>query len=356
MDFEDLAVDDEFVHDWGSTYTAGDWVLVTPPIPRTDFEPIDVSILTNGLQHPDYPGSTAAYASHISVGEVQPICLTDFGDGQTCIVFEREDGQPFSMESIDISPVPSDGPATVDFQAILEGEEDATVFFSFTTASGSLGLETFSFAGLGFENIVRLEWNQANAQHQFDNITVVAPELILQVDVSDPSAVVLTSTSGFAENELLDVDSGDGILLSGFFTGNTGTLDDPAQSGAINVFDSTAGTARQPLNQFFVGDSVPYTVLDLNIFGTGGGGFDMSFLDTETALTGSLTGDLSVGGITGLPTLGATGNVFVGGLNDFNIIGRWEVVPEPSAALAMVVSLATLGAIARSRRAASRTA
>ena len=121
MDFEDLAVDDEFVHDWGSTYTAGDWVLVTPPIPRTDFEPIDASILTNGLQHPDYPGSTAAYASHISVGEVHPICLTDFGNGQTCIVFEREDGQPFSMESIDISPVPSDGPATVDFQAILEG-------------------------------------------------------------------------------------------------------------------------------------------------------------------------------------------------------------------------------------------
>ena len=96
------------------------------------------------------------------------------------------------------------------------------------------------------------------------------------------------------------------------------------------------------------------TTLDLNIYGVGGGGFDMSFLDTETALTGSLTaGDLSSSGITGLPTPGASGNVFAGGLESTDIIGRYEVVPEPGRALLMGVSLSVLAVLRRSRWAAT---
>jgi hypothetical protein len=88
----------------------------------------------------------------------------------------------------------------------------------------------------------------------------------------------------------------------------------------------------------------------LNIFSSGGGGFLMSFLDTDPAVNGLLEGDLSVGGITGLPTPGASGNVYAGGLESVNIIGQWEVVPEPGTALLMGLGLAGLGAAGRSRR------
>jgi hypothetical protein len=76
----------------------------------------------------------------------------------------------------------------------------------------------------------------------------------------------------------------------------------------------------------------------LNFFASGSGtDFDMSFLDTETALTGLASHDLSA--LTGLPTPGAGGNVFAGGLDSVNIIGQWNVVPEPSTAALMTLGL-----------------
>jgi hypothetical protein len=171
--------------------------------------------------------------------------------------------------------------------------------------------------------------------------------VILQVDVSDPMAVVFTSTAAFADNTVLNADSLDGIALLSFFSGNVGTLDTSLDSGAINVFDSTAGTTRQPLDRIFVDTFSGITPLDLNFYElSSGSGFDMSFLDTETALTGLASHDLSA--LTGLPTLGTLGDVFAGGLASSNIIGQWNVVPEPSTAALMTLGL--IGLASRRRR------
>jgi hypothetical protein len=171
---------------------------------------------------------------------------------------------------------------------------------------------------------------------------------ILLVDVSDPMAVVFTPTAALAENTVLNADSADGIALSSFFSENVGGLTDDLDSGAFNVFDSTAGTTRQPLSRIFVGDFGGITPLDLNFFASGSGtDFDMSFLDTETALTGLASHDLSA--LTGLPTLGTVGDVFAGGLASSNIIGQYQVVPEPSTVALMALGLVGLVAGRRSR-------
>ena len=66
------------------------------------------------------------------------------------------------------------------------------------------------------------------------------------------------------------------------------------------------------------------TTLDVNLVGSPS--FNMSFLDDKTALTGVASHDLSA--LNGLPTPGASGDVYAGGLESFNIIGQWEVVPR----------------------------
>ena len=168
--------------------------------------------------------------------------------------------------------------------------------------------------------------------------------VILQVDVSDPMAVVFTTTAAFADNADSQP-SADGILLPGFFSGNVGSLDDTFDSGAINVFDTIAGTTRLPMDQIFVGTLGILTPDDLRFYETNNGGFNMSFLDTETALTGSASHDLSA--LTGLPTLGTVGIVFAG---TEDIIGQYRIVPEPSTALLLASGLLAM-AVGRRRRA-----
>ena len=169
--------------------------------------------------------------------------------------------------------------------------------------------------------------------------------VILQVDVSDPMAVVFTTTAAFADNTVSNVPSTEGIVLPGFFSGNVGSLDDTFDSGAINVFDTTAGTTRLPMDQIFVGTLGILTPDDLRFYETNNGGFNMSFLDTETALTGSASHDLSA--LTGLPTLGTVGTVFAG---TEDIIGQYRIVPEPSTALLLASGLIAM-AMGRRRRA-----
>jgi hypothetical protein len=155
-------------------------------------------------------------------------------------------------------------------------------------------------------------------------------EVILEVDVSDPNAAVFTSTGAFADNTVLNVNSVQGIFLEDFFSGNSGGGTDPGVAGALNVFDSTAGTTRSPLDAFFCcGGAFFFGPDDLNIYGLSGN-FPMSFLDTEPAMTGSLTVDLIQPGdpVTGLPAPGVVGDVYAGGQDSSNIIGQWEVVPE----------------------------
>ena len=367
--FDELGMEvGTYVWSWGSDETADSFTLIVGEAEAEVILQVDVSDPTAVVFTP-----TAAFADN-SFSGVDPfdgISLLSFFSGNTTNIDVDLDSGAINVfdSSAGTSRKPLDGIyiqtaaggftlQNINFWGNSATWDPDSMFF-LNTATALTGLASHDLSGVnGFPTlgtIGNIVAGQPDLNQVIGRWEVVAP-VILEVDVSDPSAVVLTSTPAFAENTVLNADSTEGILLSGFFSGNTGTGDELEDSGAINVFDSTAGTARQPLDQIFVGDMGLATTLDLNIYGVQGGGFLMSFVDTDDALRGFLEGDLSVGGITGLPTPGASGDVFAGGLAGANIIGQWEVVPEPSAALTMVASLATLGAIARSRRAESRTA
>jgi hypothetical protein len=157
MDFEVLAMNDDQSHQWGSTYTAGDWELNLPEIPGG--QTIQNQLETYGMQHPNYAGSTGGHSQFV-------------GDA-AFIILNRVDDAPFGMQAIALSVIEDGDTKTVEFTGKLNG--GGTVMTSFTTSSGSLGFETFSFAGLGFDDIISLNWvmQGPDGVHQFDNLEVV---------------------------------------------------------------------------------------------------------------------------------------------------------------------------------------
>ena len=147
----------------------------------------------------------------------------------------------------------------------------------------------------------------------FSGLTTLAQAaVILEIDVSDPSAVIFTPTAAFSEVNA-SVDAFDGITLLDFFTGNTTVLDETIDSGTINVLD--AGTAgRSPLTYIFAG---PYTggwTFDDLSFYEPLVPFTQQFSDQVAALSGGAIHDLT--GLGALPVPGTIGTLITGAPDD----------------------------------------
>jgi len=149
MDFQDLEIHDNGLHDWGYVYTVGNWMLSHP-----ETEPYQFAS-AGTLNDLFYQGSTGLFNNTV--------------DGVT--TFERVDGAAFDMESIDIANLARGGsPVTVNFVGHLQGGGEVHASFQ---VSSSFDFETFSFAGLGFEGVTSVVWVQQAPFHQFDNIAIV---------------------------------------------------------------------------------------------------------------------------------------------------------------------------------------
>lgn len=170
--------------------------------------------------------------------------------------------------------------------------------------------------------------------------SAASAQVLLEVDITDPSAVVITATGAAAA-----LDSAASVVSGA-------TLAD------IFTADFTLGTANNPTGDLVGGGSgVAYnrsfnnttTVgrLSLNLWVTGGGGASASFTTADPAFTGSATLDLSGAS---LAAIGSRGSVWsddapFGNPSQGAIIGEFLIVPAPGAA-----ALLGLGGLAMVRR------
>jgi len=149
-------------------------------------------------------------------------------------------------------------------------------------------------------------------------------EVILKVDLTDPSRAVFAPTSANAAVYIASVSSYDGVTLLGFFEGNGQTVDELAICGSLDPL--LAGLdERGTLPWVFVGPFAGgWTADDLDLWGGYPGEFFIDFDDFEPALTGSLT--FSLAAFSGLPPPGTLGDVIAGPPNTGTVIGQWEAV------------------------------
>lgn len=176
--------------------------------------------------------------------------------------------------------------------------------------------------------------------------------VILEVDLSDPTAATFNSTSAFADATLADTVF-NGITLTGFFSGNTTAVNFlNVDAGSLNVFNAADASTRFALFSWFVGTFVGgWTANDLNFFNNVTAD-PLHMFDDQVALTGSATLDLS--SLLGLPAVGSSGNVVIGEPNSGLVVGQWEItgreseVPAPASFLLLGLGLLILGCSRRS--------
>ena len=168
MDFQDLESNGTGFIDHGYVYNdpTGVWMVSHPTS-----EPFEFTTAETGNTS-FYQGSTMLFDNTV--------------DG--VITFERVDGGSFDLASIDLAALFVGGNVpTVNFTGNLSG--GGTVNASYTVQNGA-GIETFSFAGLGFNGLSSVTWVQENNFHQFDNIAVVP--------VPAPAGLALLGLGGLA--------------------------------------------------------------------------------------------------------------------------------------------------------------
>ena len=154
---------------------------------------------------------------------------------------------------------------------------------------------------------------------------------ILNIDESNPSAVVITGTGSFANGTDGTTTANFGVDLVNFFTAPV-SIGTQAAGGSPSLQPFTGGNVYDRYNS----DTYQATggaLLDLNLYSSGASG--QTFTSFAQAFnTGTEVIDLSAF-LAALPALNAGGSIYAGNLagqGNGTIIGRWAVtaVPEPS--------------------------
>jgi hypothetical protein len=129
------------------------------------------NLWTFGTLASRYTGSTAMY--------------NNSRNGITTLT--QTNGNPFSMQLIDLAELNSSLVADVAFTGALSGGGNVTQ--TFTIDGNAFGAETFLFSSL-WANLTQVTWTQTSPFHQFDNITLNAPSA-----VPVPAAIWLFGTA-----------------------------------------------------------------------------------------------------------------------------------------------------------------
>lgn len=180
----------------------------------------------------------------------------------------------------------------------------------------------------------------------FAVLSATSAVVLIEVNISDPSAVTFKATGAPADINDSSTTTFSGATLLGFFR-DTIDLADPVPIAG----DLTPSGATEAYELFYVDNhSGPFT--DLNLYRESPPLGSQAFNKSDAAFTGTATIDFSIFSGDALPTVGTTGDLIAGYSGDpGGIIGQWTVVPEMSSALqAGVMGTMLLGWLAWRRR------
>jgi hypothetical protein len=177
---------------------------------------------------------------------------------------------------------------------------------------------------------------------------------VLEVDISDPAAVMVSSTTAPAMINASSPEN-NGVTLIDLFPENSATVDAAVTSGAINLLGVNEQDGARGADlaghfvDFFAGGWTPD---DLSIYYFPFNSVGVNYARTDTrAIAGTVVIDLT--GFA-LPSPGTTGNVVIDSPDDGKVIGQFLVVPEPAIPeLASLAALLCLGSLKRPRRRSS---
>ena len=172
-----------------------------------------------------------------------------------------------------------------------------------------------------------------------------ADTILLSINTSNPTAVTITATGNFASINEFNRKTSDGIDLLQFFI-SSNSFSSTSVTGSLTPSGGGSNPYSQALQDSYSGSGV-----DLNLLN----GFSnpQNFSTTTPAFTGTATLDLSSYS-SDLPAAGASGNILDGWkyINSGGIIGKWSVVPEPSAYALFGIGAFVLLIVARCRKTA----
>ncbi|GHC07977.1 PEP-CTERM sorting domain-containing protein [Cerasicoccus arenae] len=177
--------------------------------------------------------------------------------------------------------------------------------------------------------------------------------LILEIDVSDPSAVVFTAVPNVASANSSGYSAEEGINLIDFFTSAVGVVN------GNSLLPSALSLDGVVMDSFLYGDFV-FSGDNLNIYAADSSD-PISIVAGEIPFSGSVTFNLS--GVAGLlPLSGATGNIQGGDSTPVgSVFGQWQavgvaVIPEPSTYLMIISAVGLTGFVFYRRRRSTKSA
>ena len=168
--------------------------------------------------------------------------------------------------------------------------------------------------------------------------------VILVIDITDPANVTFTATGAHAENDDPDTWLMYGFTLTGFF-------DSSVEDWDIHYFDESDLYSPEGNFEYTDFTSIDFSggsnYVDLNIFGSGFS--EQGFSTTAPAFTGSAVADLR-GWIAQIMGGGTVGSIYTDSEEQYGIlIGEYQIVPEPTTMMAVLLGLGVMGMWQRRR-------
>jgi hypothetical protein len=178
-------------------------------------------------------------------------------------------------------------------------------------------------------------------------------QVLLIIDISKPSAVVITSTGNATTSTLTGYDYySDGLTLTGFFAPHAYEYGSSSGPNSLTTYTNASGTTSS--NRFTTWENSSLSTtggadVDLNLYDINGGG-NLSFYAGQPAFVPDST---VVYNLSGLDIVTTGGDIYEGYTSSHDrLIGTYEVIgaPEPSVWAMLVAGVAALSMWARFRR------